>query len=138
MRRKSLTHLGETEMEVLHHVWALDTATVADVRERILADRDIAYTTVMTVMKKLADKGYLEYEKDGRTYVYSPARQPGEVQHSLLRRLMDRVFKGSPMALMQTLVKHEDLSDAERAEIRAMIEAMEEDDTEDEGTEDGR
>lgn len=127
MRRKSLTHLGETEMEVLHHVWNLGTATVADVRERILDERDIAYTTVMTVMKKLADKGYLEYEKEGRTYVYSPARQPDEVQHSLLRRLMDRVFKGSPMALMQTLVQHEDLSEEERAEIRHLIDQMEDD-----------
>lgn len=127
MRRKSLTHLGETEMEVLHHVWDLETATVADVRERILQDRDIAYTTVMTVMKKLADKGYLTFEKDGRTYVYSPARQPNEVQHSILRRLMDRVFEGSPMALVQTLVRHEDLSDEERAEIRKMIDAMEDD-----------
>ena len=65
MKRKSLTPLGETEMEVLHHVWDLGRATVADVQARILRERKVAYTTVMTVMKKLADKGYLQFEMDG-------------------------------------------------------------------------
>lgn len=129
MKRKSLTHLGETEMEVLHHVWDLGEATVTDVRERILEDRDVAYTTIMTVLKKLAEKGYLDYHKEGRSYVYQPAQEPNEVQHSLLRRLMDKVFEGSPSALVQTLVKREDLSDDERAEIRALIDALEEEDT---------
>ena len=125
MRKKSLTHLGETEMEVLHHVWDLGEATVADVRERILEDRDVAYTTVMTVLKKLAEKGYLTYHKEGRSYVYQPAQSPDEVQHSLLRRLMDKVFKGSPSALVQTLVRREDLSDEERKEIKQLIDALE-------------
>jgi len=128
MRKKSLTQLGETEMEVLHHVWDLGEATVADVRARILDEREVAYTTIMTVMKKLADKGYLQYHKEGRTYVYAPAQEPNKVQHNLLRRLMESVFEGSPMALVQTLVQHEDLSDEERAEIRQMIDAMEEGD----------
>ncbi len=127
MKRKSLTHLGETEMEVLHHVWDLGEATVADVRERILEDRDVAYTTVMTVLKKLADKGYLDYHKEGRSYVYQPAEEPDAVQHSLLQRLMEKVFRGSPTALVQTLVQREDLSDDEREEIRALIETLDED-----------
>ncbi|PSQ80625.1 MAG: BlaI family transcriptional regulator [Bacteroidetes bacterium QS_1_63_11] len=126
MQRKSLTHLGETEMEVLHHVWDLGEATVADVRERILEDREVAYTTIMTVLKKLAEKGYLDYHKEGRSYVYQPAQTPNEVQHSLLRRLMDKVFEGSPSALVQTLVQREDLSDDERAEIRALIDTLDE------------
>jgi predicted transcriptional regulator len=59
---------------------------VADVRERIIEDRDVADTTVVTVPKKLAEKRYLSYRKEGRSYVYEPAQQPDEVQHSLLRR----------------------------------------------------
>jgi predicted transcriptional regulator len=128
MRRKSLTPLGETEMEVLHHVWQLGEATVADVREQIQQTRDVAYTTVMTVMKNLADKGYLTYEKEGKTYVYAPARPPEEVRHSLLRGIMEKVFKGSPSALVQTLVEHETLSEEERAEIRQLLESLEDDD----------
>jgi predicted transcriptional regulator len=132
MQRPSLTPLGETEMEVLHHVWDLDEATVADVHERILEDREVAYTTVMTVMKKLADKGYLAYRKEGRSYVYRPDRRPDDVQHSLLQRLMEKVFHGSPTALVQTLVQREELSDAEREELKAIIDALEADeDTDD-------
>ena len=128
MRRKSLTPLGETEMEVLHLVWELGSATVADVRDRILKEREVAYTTVMTVMKNLADKGYLQFEKEGVTYVYSAARPPEDVRRSLLGELMQKVFKGSPGALVQTLVASEKLSDREREEIRRIIENMEGDD----------
>ena len=128
MNRKSLTPLGETEMEVLHHVWDLGRATVADVQARILRERKVAYTTVMTVMKKLADKGYLVFEKDGATYVYSAARSPEEVQRSVVDDLVSKVFKGSTLALVQTLVAHEDLTDAERREIKDMIDEMEDDD----------
>jgi predicted transcriptional regulator len=126
-QKKSLTHLGETEMEVLHHVWDLGEATVADVRERILDDRDVAYTTVMTVLKKLAGKGYLTYHKEGRSYVYEPAEEPNSVQHSLLQRLMEKVFHGSPTALVQTLVQKENLSDAERRELKSLIDALDAD-----------
>ena len=126
-QKKSLTHLGETEMEVLHHVWDLGEATVADVRERILDDRDVAYTTVMTVLKKLAGKGYLTYHKEGRSYVYEPAEEPTAVQHSLLQRLMEKVFHGSPTALVQTLVQKENLSDAERRELKSLIDALDAD-----------
>jgi predicted transcriptional regulator len=128
MQRPSLTPLGETEMEVLHHVWDLGEASVADVHERILDERDVAYTTVMTVMKKLADKGYLDYRKEGRSYIYTPDRQPDDVQHSLLHRLMEKVFHGSPTALVQTLVQREELSHEERAELRTLIDALDDED----------
>lgn len=128
MKRKSLTPLGETEMEVLHHVWDLGRATVADVQARILRERNVAYTTVMTVLKNLSDKGYLQYEKDGATYVYSAARSPEDVQRSLVDDLVNKVFRGSSLALVQTLVRHEDLTDEERQDIKQLIEAMEEDD----------
>ena len=127
MKRRSVTAIGETEMEVLHHVWELGRATVADVRSRILAERSIAYTTVMTVMKNLADKGYLDYEVDGNTYVYFPARKAEDVRHSLLKSLMSKVFKGSPAALLQTLVRDEDLSDEQRRQIIDLIKNLEED-----------
>lgn len=128
MKRKSLTPLGETEMEILHHVWDLRQATVADVRTRILKTREVAYTTVMTVMKNLADKGYLQFEKDGVTYVYSAARPPEEVRHSLVDDLVRKVFDGSPLALVQTLVRAENLTEAERQDLKRLIDEMEEDD----------
>lgn len=125
MMRKSLTPLGETEMEVLHHVWELKEASVAEVRERILENRKVAYTTIMTVMKNLADKGYLKYRKEGISYIYSPAKQPDDVRLNLINRLVDKVFKGSPTDLVQALVKGENLTEQERKEIREMIDKLE-------------
>lgn len=123
--KKSLTPLGETEMEILHHVWELGEATVADVQERILSERKVAYTTVMTIMKNLNDKGYLKYRKDGVTFVYSAAQEPENVQFNLIGKLIEKVFKGSPSALVQTLVKNENLTDEDRAEIKKLIDGME-------------
>lgn len=124
--KKSLTPLGETEMEVLHHVWQLEEASVNDVRNRILKERKIAYTTIMTVMKNLAEKGFLQYRKEGKSYVYSPAQKPENVRSGLVKNIVQKVFKGSPMALVQTLVQNESLSDEERAEIKKLINDMEE------------
>jgi len=122
--KKSLTPLGETEMEVLHHVWELGEATVKDVKERILKDRKVAYTTIMTVMKNLADKGYLKYRKDGVTYVYSPAQEPESVRFNLVKELVKKVFKGSPTELVQTLVEGEELSENDKTEILNLINKM--------------
>ncbi|MEM1127820.1 MAG: BlaI/MecI/CopY family transcriptional regulator [Bacteroidota bacterium] len=126
MKRNSLTPLGETEMELLHLVWELGEATVADVHARILQRRQVAYTTIMTVLKKLATKGYLDYRKDGTSYVYHPARTPGEVQHSVLQSIMQKVFLGSPSALVHTLVSRESLTPDEIQELRALIESLDE------------
>ena len=123
--KKSLTPLGETEMEILHLVWELGEATVADVQERILKTRKVAYTTVMTVMKNLNSKGYLQFRKDGATFVYSAAKKPEDVQFNLINRLVDKVFKGSPSALVQTLVQNEHISEKELADIKKLIEGME-------------
>lgn len=124
--KKSLTPLGETEMEVLNIVWQKGEATVADVREEILNRRDVAYTTIMTVMKNLYKKEYLTYRKEGVTYVYKAAKEPDSVKMSLLGNIMTKVFGDSPLELVQTLVKKEDLSKEELQQIKQLIDRMEE------------
>ena len=123
-RHKTLVPLGETELEVLGHVWALGEATVADVHARIGADRTVAYTTVLTVMKNLEGKGYLASTRDGRQDRYRPARSAEAVRGSLLDGFVGRVFGGSPAALVQTLVGRESLSDAERDELRRLLDRL--------------
>lgn len=123
--KKSLTSLGETEMEVLNHVWDLGEATVKQVRKRILEDREVAYTTIMTVMKNLADKNLLKYRKDGVTYVYSPAQKPESVRSNIITNLMKKAFRGSPKELVQALVNSDDLTSEDLSEIKSMIDNME-------------
>lgn len=123
--KKSLTPLGETEMEVLHHVWKLGEASVTEVRERILENRQVAYTTIMTVMKNLADKGFLKYRKKGISYIYSAAIEPDKVRFNLVDDLVSKVFHGSAKDLVQSLVENEDLTDDDRKEIKKMIDKLE-------------
>lgn len=122
--KKSLIPLGDTEMEILHHVWKLEKATVAQVQECILRERKVAYTTVMTIMKNLSEKGLLDKELLGNTFVYRPAQPAGEVQQNLLRQFVEKVFKGSPAALVQSLVKAEKLSVEDRKEIERLLDRM--------------
>lgn len=114
-------------MEVLNHVWDLGEATVKQVRKRILEDREVAYTTIMTVMKNLADKNLLKYRKEGVTYVYSPAQKPESVRSNLISDLMQKAFKGSPKELVQALVNSDDLTSKDLNEIKTMIDNMEDD-----------
>lgn len=124
MRRKSIHKLGETELEVLNIVWELGEASVAETREQILKNREVAYTTVMTVMKNLADKGYLSFEQRGNSYVYSAKKAPGDVRRSIVRDVIRNVFMDSPLALVQALVDDENLSEDELEEIKTTIRSM--------------
>ena len=125
----SNTHipLGKTELEVLQIVWELNEATVNDVLDRILKKRKVAYTTIMTVMKNLSDKGVLQFRKDGRTYIYTATQKqdPEKVKSKLLNITLDKVFNGSAAALIQTLVKSENISKNELTEIKKLIDNME-------------
>lgn len=125
--RNPITPLGGTEMEVLRHVWRLGRATTRDVHDAIRAERRIAYTTVMTVMKNLVAKGYLAQDTDGTAHVYTAARRPDEVRGSVLSGVLDKVFGGSASALVQSLVQQETFTDAERAELRRLIDGLSDD-----------
>lgn len=124
MKKKSLTPLGETEMEVLHIVWELGKASVNDVRDRLLEKRKVAYTTVMTVMKNLANKGYLSFENVNNTYLYSAHEKPEKVRGSVLHGILDKVFLGSKTELIQALVDNEQLDKNEIEEIESLIKQL--------------
>lgn len=126
--RNPMVPLGGTEMEILQQVWALGRASARDVHDRIAEQRDVAYTTVTTVIKNLADKGYLSYEQEGASYVYTPARPAEEVRGSLLSTVVEKVFAGSARTLIQTLAGHESLSETEQAEVRRLLDQLGSDD----------
>jgi len=108
-------------MEVLRHVWAMGEASVADVHSTILKERAVAYTTVMTVMRKLARKGFLHCDSTGSRYLYTPGRAPTQVRQELVQDLINQVFQGSASALVQTLVRSERIPPGERAEIQELL-----------------
>ncbi|MBE2185557.1 MAG: BlaI/MecI/CopY family transcriptional regulator [Rhodothermales bacterium] len=123
-QRPALVPLGETEMDVLRVVWESGDATVADVHTRLSAARPLAYTTILTVMRNLAEKGYLAATREGRQDRYRPTRSPETVRQSLLGGFLARVFDGDPAALVQTLVRAERLTDDDRAALRRLLDDL--------------
>ena len=107
-------------------VWKLDKATVRDVYEALREKRAIAYTTVMTMMKILEEKGYLKKTRVERAYLYRPARPRQQVVGAMVRDFVDRVFDGAASGLLLQLAKDGRLSKDERRHIRRVIEEMDE------------
>jgi len=118
--------LGKVELEIYQIVVRLGTASVQDVVNEINRERKTAYTSVMTLMKNLADKGFLSFEKSGKKYLYRPKVAPEDLQQSLLERTLDRVFEGSAVDLVQSLVISERVSTDELDQIRKLLDEMEE------------
>lgn len=106
-------------------IWRNGSATVRDVYEALREQRRIAYTTVMTTMNVLADKGYLHRALEGRAYRYRPAHPEDAVVKSMVQEFIDRVFDGASRPLFQHLVERERLTEAERAELVRLIERTE-------------
>jgi predicted transcriptional regulator len=118
---KTRPSLGSTEMDILQEIWDLGPSTVPQVHDRIAAKRKVAYTTIMTIMQNLAKKGYLTVDKSERTHVYSAKANPMDVRKTLLANLMDKMFHGSPAALVRTLAETESLSDEDRRLLEDLI-----------------
>ncbi len=98
-------------------VWDLEHATVRDVYETLLKQRHIAYTTVMTMMKILETKRFLEKTQEDRAYVYRPSEPKQSVIRGMVREFVNRVFNGSAEPLLVHLVEEKGLTEKELAEI---------------------
>ncbi|MFN8006283.1 MAG: BlaI/MecI/CopY family transcriptional regulator [Terriglobia bacterium] len=113
--------LTKQELEIMKIVWGLKNATVRDVYETLLAQRRIAYTTVMTMMKILEKKKYLKKRVKDRAYVYQPARPKEQVIQSMVQEFVNRVFNGSAEPLLVHLVKDRHISEEDLRTITRLI-----------------
>ena len=113
--------LTAQELEIMKVVWRSGASTVRDVYETLLEHRKIAYTTVMTMMNILEQKGYLKKSSEDRAYVYQATRPQKQVIRGMVREFVNRVFNGSAEPLLLHLVEDRKLSEKDIDEIRAMI-----------------
>lgn len=111
----------DRELDIMAVLWDRGSATVAEVQER-LAD-ELAYTTVLTILRTLEDKGHVRHEEAGRAYRYIPTVDREAAGRSALRRLVRKVFKGSPELLLTQLVSERELSGEQLERMRKMLEA---------------
>ena len=92
---KPKTTLTGQELEIMKVIWKLGTPTVRQVYENLLERRKVAYTTVMTMMNILEQKGYLKKRQGDRAFVYTPSRPEKQVIRAMVREFVDRVFNGA-------------------------------------------
>jgi len=107
-------------------VWRLGTATVRDVYEALREQRRIAYTTVMTMLKILEEKGYLKKTTADRAHVYRPAKPRQQVVGAMVRDFLDRVFDGASDGLLLHLARDNRLTEKQRRIVKQLIEEIEE------------
>ncbi len=121
MARQASKHPTELELEMLKVLWRDGPLTGRQVRDRLAEVRDLAYTTVMTVMGIMEDKGYLKRKKVGKTFIYSPRVTEAATKKRMLRDVVDRVYEGSTMSVVVNLLESADIDPDELKQLRALI-----------------
>ena len=120
------TTLTPQELAIMKVVWSLKRATVRQVYETLREARPIAYTTVMTMMKILEDKGYLKKALVERAHVYQQVKPRQQVIGAMVRDFLDRVFDGAPDRLLVHLAKDNTLTDKQKRIVNQLLEEIEE------------
>jgi predicted transcriptional regulator len=110
----------DRELDVMGVLWDLGGASVAEVRDRL--PDDLAYTTVLTVLRTLEEKGYAGHTEAGKAYRYHPLVQRQDAGTSVLRRITRKLFKDSPELLLTQLVSDRGLSDDELRRMQKLLE----------------
>ena len=122
MGRPPAKDLTERELEVMHVFWGRGEMTIAECRDELAREgRDLAYTTVATLVRILADKGFLGQTGDERPFRYRPARSHEDVSRRLLKEVLDRVFRGSREQLLVRLMEQRKLTARERAVLEDLL-----------------
>lgn len=119
-RRKSPT-LTEVELELMDVLWDKGPATVAEIVEALPQAR-LAYSSVLTMMRILEQKGYVAHEKEGRAFVYRPLVDRQQAQKTVIGYLLKRFFNNSPELLVVNLLDHEEVGPKEVKRLKRMIE----------------
>jgi predicted transcriptional regulator len=124
--RTSHPTLTPQELAIMKVVWRLEKATVRDVYEAVRDTRPVAYTTVMTMMKILEEKGYLKKTVVDRAHLYKPAKPRQQVVGAMVRDFLDRVFDGASDSLLVHLAKDNKLTEKQRRIVKQLIEEIDE------------
>jgi len=113
--------LTELELQIMNSVWDLGDCTVKDVQSSLAETRELAYTSVATMMKILEQKGFLETRKGDRAHTYRPVVSRADYESTSLKLLEQNVFRGNPSSMVQRLLTDSDLSEQELQKIRKVL-----------------
>lgn len=109
----------DRELDVMTVLWNRGSATVTEVREAL--KDDFAYTTVLTVLRTLEEKGYATHQGEGRAHRYTATVDQAAAGTTALRKMLRTVFGGSPELLLTNLVNDQKLSASDIAQLRKVL-----------------
>jgi BlaI family penicillinase repressor len=113
-------HLTQRELDIMSVLWDLGEATVTEVRDRV--DPDLAYTSISSMIRTLEMKGYVSHRRgEGKTHVYFPVIDSETAGESVLGRVLDKVYGGSPIKLLAHLMDQHRLSEKELSRMRDLL-----------------
>jgi predicted transcriptional regulator len=121
MARPASQHPTDGELEILRVLWERDSATLGEICESLRRERQVATTTVATMLSVMIDKGLVRRKKAARGHQWSAAVTHDSAAKSLVGKLVDGVFDGSASRLVSHLVEGGKLSQDELAELRQLI-----------------
>ena len=107
--------LGDRELDVMGVLWDLGSGTVSEVRDKLPAD--LAYTTVLTILRNLEAKGFVDHSAEGKAHRYVPKVARRTARRSALAKIVTKLFHGSP----EQLVEDEELSADDLKRLRALL-----------------
>lgn len=110
----------DRELEIMNILWDEGSATVKEARE--VVGKETPYTSVLSIFQTLEQKGHIRHEREGRAYRYHPLVEREEAGRRALHYVLDRLFQGSPRALVTSLVANDQVGDEELAELRRILE----------------
>ncbi len=124
MRKKSAV-LTDAEFRLMEVLWQKGAATVGEVKDALAHGSPPAYSTVLTTLRIMEQKGYVEHTKEGRAFIYRPLIDRQNACHSAVKQLVSRFFDDSPELLVLNILEHEEVGAEELKRLKAMIEAGE-------------
>jgi BlaI family penicillinase repressor len=119
-----MERIGEAEYAVMEVLWQDAPLTATEVADRVPAERGWSIRTVKTMLARLLAKGVLAHEEEGRRYLYRPAVARADYVAQESGRLIDRMFGGRITPLVAQLAERDRLTDADIAEIEALLKAL--------------
>jgi BlaI family transcriptional regulator, penicillinase repressor len=123
MARRTSEHPTQLELEILKVLWDRSPLSARDVRDRLnqQSARDLAYSSVITVLNIMVRKGYLKRHKEGKAFLFEPSVDRQSVAGGMTGDLLSRLFDGSASAMVLNLIETADLDAGELAELRRLI-----------------
>jgi BlaI family penicillinase repressor len=123
--KKHVKQLTDLQMDVMQVLWQQSEATVSQVHAALHEERQLAMTTVATLLSRLEKYGLLTHRTEGRQYVYRPLVSQSEVRRSQLTDLIDQFFHGNPADLIYHLINEAKVDDEDLARLQVLIESKE-------------